>query len=81
MSSINLTKDEAIDAMGDSVAEYLTGEWRWGYTKSFVFPRDGKFYLMDVRIQPEEGAELQYGVEAVEVHKVAKTIETWEPVK
>lgn len=78
MASIKLAKEEVYDAYEDGKA-VATRSWRWGTEKDIVFVRDGKHYMMTVRLHSQEGLQADETDDAVEVRPVEKTITEWVP--
>lgn len=57
---------------GEEIAQYHVGDWRWGTIERFVYEVDGKLFAMDVRMQPEHGAQICSA--PFEVEKKERTI-------
>jgi hypothetical protein len=82
MNTITIQEDEIEDITeGDDTIEGKEGSWRWGKTREFIFPRNGKFWLILFRYHVQEGLQKEGPYTAVEVEEVEVTVKKWVPVK
>ncbi len=80
MNKILLNKEQVLEAI--EIAEVIKEhggkhDLTW---KTYVFPKDDKFYKFEVEHSYNEGIQIYCDITAVEVKQVEKTVKVWEIV-
>lgn len=78
MTTREFPEEQAFDLIDDAIT-VETKPWRHGTRETLVFEADGSHWRVEVCVHPDEGVQLYGPLRAVQVHKVTKTVEAWEP--
>lgn len=78
MKTRSFTEAEIEDA---DLEEVSSRAWRHGRHVLYVFPLDGKHWMVEIDVHSSEGMQIFGDVEGTEVHEVEKTVKVWEPVQ
>lgn len=66
-NKIVIPKDQIIDLIEDAVFQESDTSYRHGSYETYVVPYQGKHYTFTLTCSPNEGLDLHYDVDAVEV--------------
>lgn len=83
---MRLSKEIMRKKLHDSIENRIVDKSRWAIQYEMIFEHEGKFYSAYYQVgateqQDESPWEYDVDVECLEVRKVSKLVEVWEPVE